>query len=243
MASVSHDGRADGKPHAYRSDQGFFLAISLLLTGLTLAGFLQLAARGITNPVTAPPHVHIHALLLVGWLSLFCVQNWLAWRGKIALHRKLGWASLVLLTAIILANFYVTVAAIDAGRTGVFTPDGFLALGTADTLCFACLGAWGIWQRRDTQWHRRLIFGAALMLAAPGFNRLLGELPGILGIVLPFCTQLGFAAVLGWHDRRVLGRVHPATLIVVAALVLQRSAPLLLPMASPWVAFSAWVLG
>lgn len=243
MATASLDARPRGEPRNYRADQGFFLTLSVLLTVLTAAGFVQLAARGITDPVGAPLHVHVHALLLVGWLGLFCTQNWLAWHGRLALHRQLGRASLLLVAAIVLANYHITITAIEMGRTGAFTPAGFLALGAADTLGFAGLFAWAILRRRDTQWHRRLIFGATLMLAAAGFNRLLGDLPIQLSVVASIGAQLAFVAAIGWHDRRTAGALHGATLVLALAVVLQRSLPLLLPMAPLWVNFATWVIG
>lgn len=178
-------------PRGYRADQGFFLGISVTLSLLILVGFGQLALRGITDPIGAPVRVHVHALLLLGWLGVFCSQNLLAWRGSIALHRKLGWTAILLVAAIVIANYYVTIMAIAEGRAGPgATPAGFLALGTADTLTFAGLIAWAVAKRRDTQWHRRLMFGATLMVAAAGINRLLGGISLPLAAILSIGSQL-----------------------------------------------------
>ena len=79
-------------PKGYRADQGFFVGISVTLSLLIPVGFAQLALRGITDPVGAPVRVHVHALPLLGWLGVFCSQNPLVWRGKIAPapHGRLG---------------------------------------------------------------------------------------------------------------------------------------------------------
>ena len=90
---------------SYRADQGFFLGLALALSLLTLLGFGQLAARGITDPIGAPFRVHAHALLLVGWLALFCTQNWLVYAGNIKLHRMLGWLGVALVAAILLPRW------------------------------------------------------------------------------------------------------------------------------------------
>lgn len=221
----------------YRADQGFFLGIALALSLLTLAGFLQLALRGITDPIGAPVRVHVHALLLVGWLALFCTQNWLAYTNRIAFHRKLGWAALLLVGAIVVANYKVTVAVIAEDRMGAggfTTPASFFALGTADTLSFAGLVAWAIARRRDTQWHRRLLFGATLMLSAAGFNRLLVDVPGAIAPLLSIGAQLAFVAAIAWHDRKALGRVHGATIAVAIVVLVQHAIPIVFPMIGPW---------
>lgn len=229
---------------SYRADQGFFLGLALALSLLTLLGFGQLAARGITDPIGAPFRVHAHALLLVGWLALFCTQNWLVYAGNIKLHRMLGWLGVALVAAILVANYQVTLAVIAEDRLGPgFTPASFLALGVADTFTFAGLIGWALVKRRDTQWHRRLMFGATLMVAAAGFNRLLGDVGGEFTQFLTIGTQLAFVAALAWHDRKALGRVHGATLAVGLVVLIQHAIPAVLPMIGLWQIFVTSLVG
>ncbi len=237
MATIVEGGSASGiNPKNYRADQGFFLGISVALSLFTFLGFAQLAARGITDPVGAPVRVHGHAFLLVGWLALFCTQNWLAWRGNLSLHRLLGRSALLLVAAIVVANYVVTMGVIVEGRTGSagFTPSSFLALGVADTLAFAGLIVWALVLRRDTQWHRRLMFGATLMLSAAGINRWLSFLSGPVQPVLSIALQLAFVAVIAWHDRKALGHVHKATIALFVMVAIQRATPNVLPRFEPW---------
>ncbi|MEL1249345.1 hypothetical protein [Aurantiacibacter gilvus] len=242
MATTASVTKTHVDPRNYRADQGFFLGLSVILTVLILTGFGQLAARGITDPIGAPLRLHTHALLLVGWLGIFCMQNWLIYRGNLAWHRMLGWLAMALVAAIIVANYVVTIAVITEGRLGPqFTPAGFTALGTADTLTFVGLIGWAVAMRRNTQWHRRLMFGATLMVAAAGFNRLLGALP--YSEVLSIASQLAFVAAIAWHDRRALGHIHKATIVIAAMVLIQRSLPTLLPKLDPWVDFTNRLTG
>jgi len=238
MASLADGGApAQINPQNYRADQGFFLGISVALSLLTAAGFLQLALRGITDPIGAPVQVHIHALFLVGWLAVFCTQNWLAWSGNIAWHRKLGWAALLLVACIVVANYYVTYVVIVEDRMGAGgfdTPSSFLALGAADTLSFAGLVAWAIARRRDTQWHRRLMFGATLMLSAAGLNRLLIDVPPTIAPFLSIGAQYAFLTVIALHDRKMFGKVHGATIAVAIVVLVQHAIPFVFPMIGPW---------
>jgi hypothetical protein len=246
MASVAEGGAPQSvNPKNYRADQGFFLGIALVLSLLTALGFAQLALRGITDPVGAPFRVHLHAMLLGGWLVLFCTQNWLAFANRIAFHRTLGWTALALIAAIIVANYIVTLGVIHEGRAESVghTPSSFMALGTGDTLCFAGLIAWAISKRRDTQWHRRLLFGATLIFSAAGFNRLLADLPPEITPFLSIGAQLAFLAAIALHDRKALGQVHGATIAVGVVLAIQHSMPAILPRIGLWNDLVASLVG
>jgi len=214
---------------SYRADQAFFLVISVTLSLLILIGFGQLALRGIRVPADYPARVHLHLLLMVSWLAIFSTQNWLAYKGKIVSHRKLGWVAMALVAAIIVANLYVTIMKIVDGRLNpTFTPGHFVSLGSVDTLAFSGLVAWAMIQRHDTQWHRRLMFGATLMLSAAGFNRFLVPMDRTITDVISAVCQIGFLTILARHDFRLLGHVHKATALLFVIVPLQHLAPGLL---------------
>ncbi len=213
----------------FLADQRFFVALSLALSLVIIAGFGQLVLRGIHSFADFPVRVHLHAIFLVAWLAIFCVQNWLAYVGKIALHRKLGWAAMLLVTAIVIANIHVTVMTIVDGRLPLQIAPGFwVSLGFVDTLGFGGLVVWAVALRHSTQWHRRLMFGATLMLSAAGLNRLFDPIFGDLGPIVSIAGQLGFVAVLAWHDSRAMGRIHPCTLVLAVLVLIQRFSPSIL---------------
>lgn len=211
---------------SYRADQGFFLVISVTLSLLIVIGFGQLALRGIRVPADYPARVHLHLLLMVSWLAVFSAQNWLAYKGRIALHRRLGWVAMALVAAIVVANLYVTIMKIVDGRLNpIFTPGQFVSLGTVDTLAFSGLVAWAVIQRHHLQWHRRLMFGATLMLAAAGFNRFLVPMDRTIADAISAVFQIGFLTILARHDFRLLGHVHKATALVFVIVPIQHLAP------------------
>ena len=72
------------------------------------------------------------------------------------------------------------------------------------------------------------MFGATLLLSAAAMNRLLVPMPPAPQFALSLVGQLAFAAALAWNDRRVLGRVHPATVAVAVTVVCQRFLPFVL---------------
>ncbi len=244
MASVAGNESTQVGPRNYRADQGFFTGLSIALSLLILVGFGQLAARGITVPGEFPLRVHVHAFLLIAWLATFSYQNWLAYKGKLSRHRMLGRTALLIVFAIIIANAYVTIMVIMEGRLGPdFTPGSFIALGTADTLFFAGLVAWALSCTSDPQSHRRLMFGATLILAAAGINRLLGNVAGEYTEYLSIAVQLAFLAVMAWNDQRVLGHIHKTTLVLVPIVLVERALPHLLGDFPPVADFAQALVG
>src|SRR3546814_11724265 len=72
--------------------------------------------------------------------------------------------------------------------------------------------AWAIRRRRATDWHRRLMIGATIVILEPALGRLL-PMPMMIGWSdMPVgLVQLGVVGIVAPYDRRTLGRVHPAT--------------------------------
>src|SRR3546814_9908486 len=54
-----------------------------------------------------------------------------------------------------------------------FTPPHFLALTVTESLVFGAMVAWAIRRRRATDWHRRLMIGATIVILEPALGRLL----------------------------------------------------------------------
>jgi len=75
--------------------------------------------------------------------------------------------------------------------------------------------------RRNTDWHRRLMFFAFAMLTGPGIGRLLPSpyLIPYAWYVEALLPPIVFALVGMVFDKRRHGRVHPAWLVGIAAMV------------------------
>jgi hypothetical protein len=78
------------------------------------------------------------------------------------------------------------------------------------------------------------MFAAALCLVGPAISRWMNPLPQVFPIwdMAPNILADLFLIALALHDRRTLGRVHPATWWAVVALVPMH-------LAEPWLASSA----
>ncbi len=202
---------AQNQSYPTTGDERFFLKCAIVFAFIIAAGFSFQLAMG-RSTFASPVRVHIHALLFMGWMTIFLLQNILVSLGRVDLHRKLGWLAAGWMVAMVVSGFVVTVAMV---RNGVapffFRPLQFLIFDPATILTFAGLTIAAVMMRKQTEWHRRLhVCGMALLLG-PAFGRLLP-----MPFLPPYAWEASFAAcaiVLGiivMLDARSRGSVHPA---------------------------------
>jgi len=219
------------------------MAIGLAL--FIVAGFLQFALRGFVDPLAAPLWVHLHGVAMLAWLALLIVQPMLATRNAMALHRLLGWAGGALATFIVALGVFTGVASLALHRFPPFFPAPyFLALVTVESLVFGLMVWSAIRRRRTTDWHRRLMIGATIVILEPALGRLL-PMPLMVGWSdIPVgLIQLAVVGIIALYDRRTLGKVHPATWTIAAVVVAVRVSIYLLAMAPPVVALANRITG
>ncbi len=172
------------------ADARFIRTIVGLMVFVLVAGFSVQLVMG-RSSFSAPLIVHIHALVFFGWAFLFVAQSWLATRGPIALHRRLGWIGAGWIAVLLVMGIAVTVARVRQGTTPFFfQPQHFLIANHLALFVFAGLAVTAIRMRRATDWHWRLQVGGLATLLGPGFGRLLP---------MPFLTPFAFetAALIG----------------------------------------------
>lgn len=221
MATVAaSDNVTQARRQGYRADQPFFTRFAIVLALVIVVGFAQFALRGFVDYRGAPLRAHFHGTVMLAWLGLFILQNRLAETGKLSAHRKLGRIGFMLAILVAGTAVYVGYAATLYGtKPPFFPPAYFLALTQLGALFFLGLVIWAVRLRRDTQWHRRLMFASLIAILEPAFGRLLPmPLLGPWGETVILGVQLVAFGILARHDRTTLGAVHPAT--VAGALVI-----------------------
>ncbi|HEX9954075.1 MAG TPA: hypothetical protein VGB48_02535 [Allosphingosinicella sp.] len=236
MATQAQGGGAAPR-RGFMADQGYFTRFTFVLTLFILFGFAQFSLRGFVDVRGAPLITHLHGVIMVGWLALAVAQNLLVHRGQLALHRKLGWAAAVLVLAIALVGPTVGVSALEGHRAPpFFSAPYFLALTIVEPLVFAATVGWAIAKRRKTEWHRRLMLGSLVILLEPALGRLLPmPLMGPWGSWTIVALQLLTLLLLARHDRKMLGKVHPATLSLFAIVAAAHLAIRLLSSLPPFI--------
>lgn len=226
--SISSRDFAIGEPRrdAYLGDQPFFTRMAIAIALLIVFGFAQWSLRGFVSLSMTPWWVHAHGAFMALWLTVFVTQNILAERGAFELHRRLGWTALFVVVAVGVFASAAGIQALALHRIPPFFSNAyFLALTQIEVLLFVGTVVWAVVQRRKTQWHRRLMLGATVLLMEPALGRLLPmPLLGATGEWIVLAIQLLPIIVLARHDRVVIGVVHPATfsaavIVVVAHLI------------------------
>lgn len=100
-------------------DERFFLRAAIAMTLVIVAGFsLQLAAG--RSSFSSPLLVHAHAIVFMGWVTLYLLQNIFAATGNIALHRRLGWIGAGWIVAMLVLGCLVTIAMVRRGQVPFF---------------------------------------------------------------------------------------------------------------------------
>ena len=201
-------------------DERFFLRGAIIMAVLVVTGFSFQLAMG-RSTFASPPRVHVHAVLFMGWVAIYLLQNILVSSGRIGLHRRLGWIAAVWMVAMVVSGFVVTVAMVRNGLVPFFFhPLQFLIFDPVTVLAFGGLTIAAIRLRRSTDWHRRLHFCGMSLLLAPAFGRLLP-----LPLLQPWAWEAAFAAAMlfplvgAWLDARRRGSVHPAWLWGIGVIV------------------------
>ena len=205
-------------------DSRFFAISAILIAVLVVMSFPLTYFIPIANGSKSFSLLHhLHGLAFFAWVGLYVVQTRMVRSGNIRRHREIGIAGVALAGAMLPLGLWLTVNAA-AGRQaeGVALPFEFSLYNFVDIVVFSVAFGWAIYEAsRRSEWHRRLMFVAMLNLFGPAFSRWTLKLP------LPFpwvdmSANLAADALLlalAWHDRRVLGRIHPLTLWAALALI------------------------
>jgi hypothetical protein len=193
---------------------------AIVMTVVIMAGFSFQLVMG-RSSFSAPPLVHAHAIVFMGWVVLYLLQNVFARTGRMALHRPLGWIGAGWTVAMVVLGCLVTVAMTRRGQVPFFfRPLQFLVFDPTTVLAFAGLTAAAIVLRHRTDWHRRLHFCGMSLLLGPGLGRLLpAPLLQPWAYEATFAVQMAFPVAGILTDFRRSGRVHPAWYWGVAAMV------------------------
>lgn len=215
MATLAESSRVSPS-----SDDVFFVRGAVIIALTIVAGFAFQYAMG-RSTFAAPPLVHAHAIVFMGWVVIFLTQNLLIGSGRLDIHRKLGWIAMGWIVPMVLLGCLVTLAMERRGQVPFFfRPLQFLVFDPMTLFFFAGLTIAAVVMRRETLWHRRLHFCGMSLLTMPAFGRLLP-----LPLLMPWAWEWAFAASLLFPiagilaDLRRNGHVHPAWRYGVGAML------------------------
>jgi len=206
MATIPYSTDAD------RGEARFFFTMACVMAATIVAGFSFNIAMG-RSSFGAPWLVHFHAWVMMGFVGLYLAQNYLVFGDNIAMHRRLGWLSVIWIPAILVLGVVITRYSMrTTGGPPFFDQNQFLFSNPLQLFGFAVLATWAVAIRKNTGWHRRLMYCAFAGLTGPGMGRLLPN-----PFLIPYAwyasaivPMLVFILVGMAADKRRYGAVHPA---------------------------------
>ena len=214
MATATSDRR-----ELLSAERRFYSRMALFLVALVFIGFApSFYLRGIVpsyprpNP-TLPPSVLLHGGLFTLWMLVFVAQTQLVANRRVDIHMKLGKASMLLALAIVPMMYLIGVWQVERANTPPFTtPLDWTILPLSAIPVYAIL-VWTGWARRkQAQWHKRAMLGAAIIVVAgPSIGRLPLAPPVFAGFAFQMLLGLTLFIPLMLWDRRSLGHIHPGT--------------------------------
>jgi hypothetical protein len=226
-----------------RRERWFYMGMTIALVITVFAGFApSYYLRPFYNTAPLMPLLHLHGVVFTSWLLLFVVQITLVATHRTNIHRRLGIAGGVIAVLMILVG--VTTAIIRAKQGATPLPDvsplSFLVIPLGDIFVFAILVGAGLYFRRRSDVHKRLMLLATISIMGAAIARLPFEMmkagpPAFFGLTDVFVL----ACVL--YDLITIKRVHRTT--ILAGLLIIGSQPLRLLLAGTplWLAFAGWL--
>lgn len=221
-----------------RGEAKFFFTMACVMAATIIAGFSLNIAMG-RSSFGAPWLVHFHAWVMMGWLGLYLAQNTLMFTNNVAVHRRLGWLSVLFLPVILVLGVLITRLSLQTtGGPPFFDQNQFLFSNPLQMAGLVGTAAWAIVIRKNTGWHRRLMYCAFAGLTGPGLGRLL-PMPFLIPYgwyISAIGASLLFIGIAMIADKRRYGRVHPAYWWG-AGIVLG------IQIVADLIAYSAWGIG
>jgi hypothetical protein len=234
-------------PYSTDTDRGeakFFFTMACVMAATIVAGFSFNIVTG-RSSFGMPWLVHFHAWVMMGWVGLYLAQNALIFSDNVALHRRLGWLSLIWLPAILVMGLLITRFSLQTvGGPFFFDQNEFLISNPLMLLLSVGLAGWAVTVRANTGWHRRLMFCSFAILTGPGIGRLTPN-----PLLEPYAWWIGavglpliFPIVGMLADKRRYGKVHPAWLWGVGGVIGLQAIADLIAYSPMGIEFTEWFL-
>ncbi len=157
-----------------RSARLLYLGIGLAIVAAVVIGFGRTIDAGLIHPPSPRPWIlHVHVALFSAWLAVFIVQVVFVGAKRMRWHRRLGYASIGLGSAMVVVGrrdgdcHEQRLHASEGGGDGAAD----LPAPLFDMLAFAALFALAIIWRFKPEHHRRLMLMASCGLTSAAFGR------------------------------------------------------------------------
>jgi hypothetical protein len=225
----------------YVSMSVVFLVIALV--GFSTTYFIPLAS----GTFRAPLVVHVHGVLLLGWLLMLIAQATLIRERQIPTHRRLGWIGASLAAGIVISGvaigLHVTRRDLVAIGADPFVFGQFVNI-LIEMLLFGGLVAVAVALRRDGESHKRLLLLATISALAPAWLRMRHLLPMVPNPFVTFSVAADSLVLVAMaRDWIVLKRIHSIYIWAGGGMILVHLIELAAIESDLWQRIARWLLG
>jgi len=202
-------------------ERRFFTVMALAMIAISLLAFIPSITHPAERRAPLSALAAAHGVVFFAWLLVCLIQSRLIATHSVATHRRLGFASIVILALMIPLAYTTTIAMMRRG----YDLSGDLGIGTnhelaleaifplANLLIFTTLAIAALAYRRRPEIHKRLsLFANIELMPAPlahliGHTPWLASLPGVI-VMVPITA---FVAAAVGRDLLAAKRIHSLT--------------------------------
>ena len=227
------------RPTASR-DRVFYTGMAVLMALTVFAGFARtfylrayFDTPTISGATVLTPLMQVHGAVFTAWVVLFLVQTALVSSRRVAVHRRLGIAGIVLAAAMVVLGLRTAIIAAAKGSAPPgLDPLAFMLVPFTDMVLFTLFVSTAFVKRRDREAHKRLMLLAYVSIITAAIVRI----PGLVsfGPLLAFGLSLLFVGMGMAYDRFSQHRIHPVYLWGGALLFVSIPGRLALSGTSAW---------
>jgi hypothetical protein len=202
-------------------ERRYFTGMALAMIAISLLAFIPSITHPAERRAPLSALAAAHGIVFFAWLLLFLIQSRLIATQRVANHRRLGLASIVILALMIPLAYATTIAMVRrgydlSGDLGIGINHG-LALETvfplANLLIFTTLAIAALAYRSRPEIHKRLMLFANIELMPAPLAHLIGHTPWLASLpaVIVMVPIAAFVAAVVGRDLLVARRIHPLT--------------------------------
>lgn len=252
LAQADVGGRAlvSTGQHFYVRIAGACLAVAVI--GFAPTYWLPL----LRGTLDVRPIFHVHAAVFYGWTLLFLAQTYLAANRSITRHREWGVFGVALATTMCFVGMAAALTSLKQSMADGFgeAAKPFVIIPVSGIAFFAALFTFALLEVKRPETHKRVMLVAtvSLLQAAVGRWFLILLAPASIGSgpaapppvaisVMPALVSdlLIVAAMI--HDRKTIGRVHPAYWAAGGALIALQLLRVPLSTTAAWARVADWL--
>ena len=235
------------RPTANR-DRVFYSGMAVLMALTVFAGFARtfylrsyFDTPTISGGTVLTPLMQLHGAVFTAWVVLFLVQTALVSSRRVAVHRRLGIAGVILAAAMVVVGLRtaITAAAKGSAPPGA-DPLAFMLVPFTDMVLFTLFISTAVVKRRDREAHKRLMLLAYVSIITAAIVRI----PGLasFGPLVAFGLSLVFVGMGIAYDRASRLHIHPVYLWGGALLFVSIPGRLALSGTSAWRSVAAFLV-